>query len=320
MKLRTFAGMGLLLSLLVAVATAWSPTQADDASPTINTRGSKVIRKPGGDPLRLPSDAAIGPGGELYVVDGVHHRIVAFDTNGKTRSTWGGLGSVPGKFSYPLGIAAGPDGTLYVADTGNRRIQAFTSEGKFLKEVRARSQGGGADKEPDITDVAIDPELSRLYMVDNDNHRVLVYDLSKGTFLEDLGKPGKARLMFRFPFLSTVAPGGYLLVVETINTRVQVINSRGAFVSFIGTWGVQPGQLFRPKGVAVCDDRVFVSDSYLGRVQVYTLAGKFLGVLADSAGRPMEFTTPTGIAADPKRKRICVVEMKADQVRCIDLI
>ncbi len=319
MKLSAFAGMGLLSSLLVA-AVAWSPTQAGDASQIIKTRNAKVIRKPGGDPLRLPSDAALGPGGELYVVDGVRHRIVVFDANGKIRSTWGGLGSAPGKFSYPLGIAAGPDGTLYVADTGNRRIQAFTSGGKFLKEVRAPSRSGGADKLPDITDVAIDPELNRLYMADNDNHRILVYDLSKGTFLEDLGKPGKARLMFRFPFLITVAPGGYLLVVETINTRVQVINSRGIFVSFIGAWGVQPGQLFRPKGVAVCDDRVFVSDSYLGRVQVFTLAGKFLGVLGDSTGRPMEFTTPTGIAADPKRKRICVVEMKADQVRCIDLI
>lgn len=318
MKLSAFAGMGLLSSLLVAAVAAWSPTQAADASLTIKTRASKVIQKPGSDPLRMPSDAALGPEGELYVVDGVRHRIVAFDSNGKTRFTWGGFGASPGKFSYPLGIAAGPEGTLYIADTGNRRVQAFTAEGKFLNEIRVPSRG--ADREPDITDVGIDPEHNRLYMVDNDNHRILSYDLAKRSFLPDLGKPGKARLMFRFPFLITVAPGGYLLVVETINTRVQVINSRGIFVSFIGAWGVQSGQLFRPKGVAVCDGQVFVSDSYLGRVQVYTLAGKFLGVLADSTGRPMKFTTPTGIAADPKRKRICVVEMKADQVQCIDLI
>jgi hypothetical protein len=42
-------------------------------------------------------------------------------------------------------------------------------------------------------------------------------------------------------------------------------------------------------------------------------------VLSDSNGKPLEFITPTGIAVDPDLERVYVVELKANQVRTIDL-
>lgn len=76
---------------------------------------------------------------------------------------------------------------------------------------------------------------------------------------------------------------------------------------------------FRPKGVATCADRVFVTDSYLGSVQVFDLSGSFLGVLANADGIPMKLVTPTGITSDPERKRLYVVELKANRVCRVDL-
>ena len=108
-------------------------------------------------------------------------------------------------------------------------------------------------------------------------------------------------------------------MVEPINTRVQVLNPDGKFVGFIGGWGVKPGQLFRPKGVATYADKIFVTDSYLGSVQVFDLSGNFLGVLADADGEAMKFITPMGIAVDSKRKRLYVVELKANRVCSVDL-
>ncbi len=300
-----------------SLAVSMTPSSQAQTVPTIKTRKSSIFKKQGNDALRMPSDVAVGSGGRLYVVDGVRHRIVVFDTQGSVQFTFGGMGKTPGKLLYPLGITSGPNGTIYVADTGNHRIQKFSADGGFLSTITVQVED--TEKEPDMTDVAIDPGLNRLYIADNDNHRILIYDLETYSFLKPWGKPGKARLMFRYPYLMAVAPEGYLLVVETINTRVQVINSRGLFVSFIGTWGVQPGQIFRPKGVAVHEERIFVSDGYLGRVQVYTLRGKFLGVLGDSDGKPLEFNTPTGMAVDPRLQRIYIVEMQANQIRCIDL-
>jgi DNA-binding beta-propeller fold protein YncE len=108
-------------------------------------------------------------------------------------------------------------------------------------------------------------------------------------------------------------------VVEPINTRVQVLNSSGKFVRFVGGWGVMPGQLFRPKGVVVWGNRVLVTDSYLGSIQAFDLDGSLLGVLTDAAGAPMKFTTPTGIAIDAGRRRLYVIELKANQICRMDL-
>ena len=100
-----------------------------------------------------------------------------------------------------------------------------------------------------------------------------------------------------------------------INTRVQVLNPEGAFVSFIGGWGVEKGQFFRPKGVAVDKDgRVFVSDSYLGVIQVFDAYGDFLAAVGDPVtGAVKKFKTPCGICTD-NQNRLYVVEMFANKV------
>lgn len=265
----------------------------------------------------MPSDVAVGREGNAYVLDGVHHRVVVYDADGRFRFQFGARGSAPGELLFPLGIGAASDGKIYVADSGNHRIQIFEANGTHLEVIDLPSSKSGVP--PDPTDVVPDLPRERLYIADNDNHRVVVYNLTSGSFEPVWGGPGQGQRQFRFPFLMDVSPQGYLLVVEPINTRVQVFNSSGKFVNFIGGWGVKPGQLFRPKGVATFDGRVFVTDSYLGSVQVFDMSGGFLGVLADEAGAPIKFITPTGLAIDVKRQRLYVVELKAHQVCRVDL-
>jgi DNA-binding beta-propeller fold protein YncE len=265
----------------------------------------------------MPSDAAVGRDGDLYVLDGVHHRVVVFDADGKFRFQFGSRGTGPAQFLFPLGIATAANGKVYVADSGNHRFQVFAANGKPLDAVSLPAVPPGAL--PDPTDVVVDPARERLYIADNDNHHILVYDLAGRSVESVWGGPGQDQRQFRFPFLMDISPQGYLLVVEPINTRVQVLNSSGKFVGFIGGWGIKPGQLFRPKGVATCEDRVFVTDSYLGSVQVFDMSGSFLGVLADASGVAMKFTTPTGVAADAGRHRLYVVELKANRVCRVDL-
>jgi len=63
---------------------------------------------------------------------------------------------------------------------------------------------------------------------------------------------------------------------------------------------------------------VFVSDSYLGVIQVFDGEGRFLFVLGDEKGNVKKFKTPTGIFID-KKQRLYVVEMLADRVRVMQL-
>jgi DNA-binding beta-propeller fold protein YncE len=311
--------VGLILAIGMACAVLSAQPESDQPENVriIKTVNRTVLTAPEPDPLNMPSDAAVGPEGNLYVLDGVNHRIVVYDVDGKFQFQFGSHGREPGKFLFPLGIATAPDGKVYVADSGNHRIQVFESNGKLLDTISLPNVPSGTP--PDPTDVAVDPNSERLYITDNDNHHVLVYNLTNHQFESIWGSPGQGERQFRFPFLMDISSQGYLFIVEPINTRVQVINPEGKFVNFIGGWGVKAGQLFRPKGIAVYEEKVFVTDSYLGSVQVFNTRGGFLGVLADAADAPMKFTTPTGITIDKKHKRLYVVELKANRISRVDL-
>jgi hypothetical protein len=58
---------------------------------------------------------------------------------------------------------------------------------------------------------------------------------------------------------------------------------------------------------------VFVSDSYLGAIQVFNRYGSFLSVLGDESGKIMKWKSPVGIAID-YRQRLYVVDMIANRV------
>jgi len=259
-----------------------------------------------------PSDVAVSGDGRIYVVDGVNNRIKIFDANGTPVSSFGEEGSGNGQFRYPLGIGVDGSGNIYIADSGNHRVQIFDREKKFISKIDLPAKG---TTPADPTDVAVDTDRDRLYVVDNDNHRIFFYTLSTLKPETTVGEPGEQELMFRYPFLMALDRGGDLYVVDVINTRVQAINPEGLYITDIGGWGVEKGEFFRPKGIATDEGgRIFVSDSYMGVIQVFDSWGEFQGVLGDREKDEIyKFKTPVGLYIDG-RNRIYVVEMLANKV------
>jgi DNA-binding beta-propeller fold protein YncE len=245
-----------------------------------------------------PSDVSVSEDGMIYVVDGVNNSIKVFGHTGRHLFSFGRKGDRRGEFLYPLGIDIDSTGKVYIADTGNRRIQVFSPQGIFF----------------------IDESRNRCYVVDNNNHNILVYDLSSLEMLNTYGSPGTEKLEFRYPFLITLDKYQYLYIVDVINTRVQLLSPDGLFVNTIGGWGVEKGEFFRPKGVAIDrNNRAYVSDSYMGVIQVFDSSGEFYSVLGHhKTGKIHKFRTPTGIFID-SNNRLYVVEMFAEKVSVYDI-
>ncbi len=265
-----------------------------------------------------PSDVVVGNNKRIYVLDGVNNLVKVFNYQGAYLFSFGGAGSGKGKFNFPLGIGLGEKDRIYVADSGNHRVQIFSTEGEYLRQFTTES--GKKDAKPsDPTDVVVNSALKRCYVVDNDNHWILIYDLEEGKLIRTYGTMGMEKREFRFPFLLDVDREGNLYTVEVINTRVKVVDPEGNFLTNIGRWGVEKGKFYRPKGVAIdSKGRVFVSDSYLGVIQVFDREGRFLSVIGDEEGTILKFTTPTGLFID-KKMRLYVVEMCANRVRVLSL-
>lgn len=262
--------------------------------------------------MNEPSDVAVSKSGQIYIVDGVNNRVIISDNNGNVLFTFGTKGSNNGQMLYPLGIHVDSAGDIYLADSGNHRVQIFGPDGTYKSQINIPPHEGITS---DPTDITVDESTRRLFIVDNNNHHVLVYDLSTFTHLDTYGTPGMDKREFRYPFLISSDTNGYLYIVDVINTRVQVLTPQGKFVQFVGGWGVEKGEFFRPKGVAVDSrNKIYVSDGYMGVIQVFNTTGEFESVLSiDGTSHIKKFNTPVGIHID-NNDRLYVVEMFANRV------
>jgi sugar lactone lactonase YvrE len=109
----------------------------------------------------------------------------------------------------------------------------------------------------------------------------------------------------------------YVYVTEVLGARVQRISPSDRWAGQVSRWGVELGQLYRPKGIAADDDgRLYVSDSTLGVVQVFSSRGITEGALTDEVGNALRFQHPMGMCLD-STGRLYVVELGADRVAIV---
>lgn len=90
--------------------------------------------KPGSGPGELfhPTNLALGPDGDLYVVETSNYRVQRFTTEGKPVRTYGEVGAAPGNFARPKGIAMDRNGRLLVGDAAFQNVQIFDNGGRLL--------------------------------------------------------------------------------------------------------------------------------------------------------------------------------------------
>ena len=267
--------------------------------------------------LHMPSDVAVGQQNRIYVLDGTHGQVKVFNDKGNFIFSFGSKGSGKTQSMNPLGLDVDDAGNVYIADSGNHRIHIFDQNGRWISTFNLTRETGL--NPPDPTDVAVNRAKDRCYVVDNDNHTILMFNRTGSQFLGQWGTRGEVLGKFRYPFSIAVNKEGNVAIVDLLNTRVQVFNSEGKFLYLVGSWGVDRGNFYRPKGIAIDkNNRIFVSDSVLGVVQIFDPQGNFLSVVGNKEGQILRFTTPVGIYVD-HNFRLYVVEMTMDRVRVFKL-
>ena len=196
----------------------------------------------------------------------------------------------------PRGVAISKKGEVMVAEERGHYISVFTLNGRKLRSFGMPAFAHGQLDEP--YGVVMDGEENVL-VVDRGNDCIQKFT-ANGHFLTAVGTHGDGPLQFKYP--SGIAWNTYnnkVYVADTINHRIQVLNSDLTFLSTFGKSSSGKGQFDCPCGVS-CDDsgKVYVADSGNHRIQVFTAEGKFVRMFGKHGRGRGELNYPTSTAID----------------------
>ena len=121
--------------------------------------------------LKHPVALAIGPNGDLYVVDSGNSRIQVFTTEGDyVRSFGQKKASVD--LNQPWGICVTPEGYVLVSERSGNSIAVFKNDGQFLFEFGSKGEDAGQFDQP--CGLATDGE-GQVFVTDAINRRVQIF-------------------------------------------------------------------------------------------------------------------------------------------------
>lgn len=158
----------------------------------------------------------------------------------------------------------------------------------------ASFSAGGGSKGFDPTDALVSG--GKIFAVDNDNHRIVRFDIATKRVTGTVGGYGNERLRFWYPYGIDMDSKGVLFVTEVLNTRIQKITKDFKFYEYVGDWGVNPGQFYRPTGIVVLKNGItLVGDGYTGVIQFFGMNGHYEGIVKTSSGSKLKLGSITHI-------------------------
>ena len=245
--------------------------------------------------FRRPRGVAFNHAGEMLISAG--DCVSVLSPNGTKLRSLGTRGSGPGQFRYPRGVAVDDDGNILVVDYGNNRIQKFTGRGQFLASVGTR--GTGQLQFIDPMDIAFNSHNKKLYVADNENHRIQVLNRDL-TFFDVIGrKRGSQNGDITHPWGVTCDSTGNVYVAARGDYCIQVFTASGEFLRKFGRRGSGDGEVHSPVGVVVdSKGKLFVVERDNHRISVFTTKGEFVKSFGQRGTKPGEFNNPMCLAVD----------------------
>lgn len=258
-----------------------------------------------------PCGVAISCEGEIFIAEGCASCISVFNESGKKLRSFGTSGEDLGQLSCPCELDIDDHGDILVVDGCNHRIQKFTSNGKFLAAVGGKGNGLLQFCEPD--GIAINPINKKIYVVDNNAHRIQVLNPDL-TFYAMFGKEGDKSACLHYPWGVACDESGDVFVTDSGNCSVKVFTMEGKFLREFGSPGDGDGNLLWPTGISVSSDGiVHISDYGNKRVSLFTSDGQYLKRFGRKGHRIGEFGNIRGIFVD-RSGLICVCDTDNNRV------
>ena len=293
------------------------------------SRGSK----PG--EFSSPKSIYVTNKGKVIVADTGNDRIEVFNTSGKFLYYFGKYGSDPGKFDGPTGVAVDRFGLIFVADRGNSRVQVFTPRGVFLYGISTEGSPrdididvqrnlyvlipakrqivqysalgdlkakitcriNGRDYLEDARGISVDGK-GDIFFTDSDYQSIKKVNV-KSRVLATFGSEGDGRGQFKTPTGLASSPEGKIMVADTGNKRIQILNVLGKMEPMLSPELSSPPTVDFESSVQL--EKGIVDLSYRIGAGIYALSeeanhivlkGSSNKVLGEPRGAPGSFDDP----------------------------
>ncbi len=248
--------------------------------------------------LRAPADLAVGPAGEVYVLDRATGAVHLFGADGKFQLSVGARSSDAGvlQLAAPVALALDPHGRLALLDDGPRRKVVFYEGHRPSFEVAV----AGSAETP--VDLDFDPHTGRMFVLTRGSGTPLKgLRPEPGAEVEGFG-PSDGFGALREVTALAVAPHGELFVVgRSAGDAAQLVRFAPGASGWrvYGTWGGVADELsYATKLAADRAGNVAVLAPGYREVLVFAPDG-WLTARFGAKGRPEEqLDSPVAIAAD----------------------
>lgn len=170
--------------------------------------------------FQLPTDVAFDDRGFIYVSEYFgNDRITKWTPDLHFVSAFGVTPIAERRLSRPTGLVIDDEQTLWVADACNHRIVRFSLDGQVLSTFGEFGSDPGQMRYP--YDLALTPEKT-LLVCEYEGNRLQWFD-KQGRSLRTWGKSGRAPGELFAPWGATYGPGGRVYIVDSLNSRVQIV-------------------------------------------------------------------------------------------------
>ncbi|MBE0417664.1 MAG: hypothetical protein IBX63_07855 [Coriobacteriia bacterium] len=174
----------------------------------------------------------------------------------------------------PVAISFAEDGTMWVTDLlAAHRVLEFAPDGSFVRSVGTSGMSESSATNPLLFQFPNNLKIreEQVWVSDSNNRRIQIINAADGTFERLIPTEGLPR---GFDFLVMASgdetPTVHLAVVDTLSHDVTLWFSGGERELTFGKRGVLEGEFSYPNDVSIGErNRIFVSDSANGRVQVW---------------------------------------------------
>ena len=319
--------------------------------------------------LNFPFAVTIDSSGNLFVADYNNNRIRKVDSNGVITAVAGmGTAGFSGDGGPAVnarldlndrngfvvlrgGISFGPDGSLFIVDTGNQRVRRVDTNGIITTFAGNGSQGASGDGGPatnatfEFPGGVLADKYGNVFIADIQNGKIREVDTNgiittiAGTgqrgYSNDGGPATNAALYF--PTGLAMDAAGDLLVADTDNNRIRMIDTNGIITTvagngaygYAGEGGLATNaSLCQPIGVAVdLSGRILIADSGTNRVRavdpatgiIKLLAGKGTNNFYGDGGfaTNANLNYPTALTVD-RTGKVYIADAKNYRIRFID--